>query len=54
MMIIYTDTLEDLRPLSVDERRAVWAAAFYGAGWHRERASLFDTEAQQDVEVPRT
>lgn len=34
-MILKTDTLESIRPLSPDERRAIWAAAFYGAGWHR-------------------
>lgn len=38
-MIYNTETLETIRPLSNDERRAVWAAAFYGAGWHRGRAT---------------
>lgn len=46
-MITYnTDTLETIRPLTNDERRAVWAAAFYGAGWHRLPALPLDTSGQ--------
>ncbi|WP_161487754.1 MULTISPECIES: hypothetical protein [unclassified Rhodanobacter] len=34
--LMHTRTVESIRPRSNDERRAQWAAKFFGAGHHRQ------------------
>ena len=34
-MILPTDSMESIRPLSNDDRRAAWAARYYALGLHR-------------------
>ncbi len=34
-MIYHTDTLESIRPLTPDERRALWAARYFALGAQR-------------------
>ena len=33
--IAHASDMEVIRPLSNDERLAMWAARYYGGGWHR-------------------
>lgn len=38
-MIAHAHNLESIRPLSNNERRAQWAARYYRAGLHSDRAA---------------
>ena len=33
--IAHASDMDVIRPLPNDERRALWAARYYGGGWHR-------------------
>jgi hypothetical protein len=52
-VIIRTDTLESIRPLTDDERRAAWAMRYYALGAHRLAQRLDSEPDPPEKEAPQ-